>query len=446
MHLMLFLYSENKIMQNQYHNKIVTIIGLGKTGLSCVDYFKNKNAKIQVIDTRANPSGAELLDKSIPLHTGSLNSEWLLRSDLIVISPGLALATPEIQQAIQAGIEVVGDVELFCREAKAPIIAITGSNGKSTVTTLTYEMAKQAGIHVGIGGNIGVPVLSLLNEDFDLFVLELSSFQLETTYSLKAKAATILNISEDHMDRYDSIVDYRAAKLRIYDNAENIIVNGEDVQTYPEQAVKNMIRFAQQNAEYTMNEGMLYSGNIAIMNVNRMLITGRHNEMNALAAIALAEAANVPREGIVKALQSYGGLSHRFQIVATNDGVRWINDSKATNVGSTVAALNGLHVSGTLYLLLGGDGKAADFSALKPLVNKKNIVCYCFGQDGAALAQLSEQSVLVETMQQAVEAIRPKLQKGDMVLLSPACASLDQFKNFEQRGDIFMALAQGLEA
>ncbi|MDY2946428.1 MAG: UDP-N-acetylmuramoyl-L-alanine--D-glutamate ligase [Mannheimia varigena] len=428
-------------MQNQYQNKTVTIIGLGTTGLSCVDFFQKKDANIQVIDTRANPAGADKLVKEIPLHTGGLNREWLLNSDLIVISPGLALATPEIQEAIAAGVEVVGDVELFCREAKAPIIAITGSNGKSTVTTLTTEMAKQAGLKVGMGGNIGVPVLSLLADDYELFVLELSSFQLETTYSLKAKAATILNISEDHMDRYDSIADYRAAKLRIYDNAEHIIVNGEDAQTYPEKAVKNLQRFAEHNAEYTMRHGVLYSGDTAIINTNQMLISGRHNEMNALAAMALAEAVNVPREGIVKALQVYGGLPHRFQAVATNDGVCWVNDSKATNVGSTVAALNGLTVACTLYLLLGGDGKAADFSELKPLINKPNIICYCFGQDGEALAALSEQSVLVETMQQAIETIRPQLKKGDMVLLSPACASLDQFKNFEHRGDVFIALA-----
>lgn len=429
-------------MQNLYKDKIITVIGLGKTGLSCVDFFRQKEATVQVIDTRENPIGAEQLDKNIPLYTGSLKSEWLLNSDLIIISPGLAVARPEIQQAIQAGIEVVGDVELFCREAKAPIIAITGSNGKSTVTTLTTEMAKQAGLKVGMGGNIGVPVLSLLEEDYDLFVLELSSFQLETTYSLKAKAATILNISEDHMDRYRSLADYRNAKLRIYENAEHIIVNGEDAQTYPEQAVKNLIRFAEQNAEYSIRNGIIYSGDTAIISTNKMLISGRHNEMNALAAIALAEAAHIPSEGIVKGLQVYGGLPHRFQIVATNDGVRWINDSKATNVGSTVAALNGLRVAGKLYLLLGGDGKSADFSALKPLINKPNIVCYCFGKDGQELAKLSEQSVLRETMQEAIAAIRPQLKKGDMVLLSPACASLDQFKNFEQRGEVFVSLAQ----
>lgn len=430
-------------MQNQYENKIVTIIGLGKTGLSCVDFFADKNAKVQVIDTRANPAGADQLPKDVPLHTGGINVEWLLNSDLIVISPGLALATPEIQQAIQAGVEVVGDIELFCREAQAPIIAITGSNGKSTVTTLVTEMAKQAGIRVGMGGNIGVPALSLLNGGYDLYVLELSSFQLETTSSLNAKSATVLNVSEDHMDRYDSIADYRAAKLKIYDNAENVIVNGEDPQTYPEQAVKNLIRFAEHNAEYTLRHGTLYAHDDAIIGTKQMLIHGRHNEMNALAAIALAEAAEIPREGIVKALQTYGGLAHRFQAIPTNDGVRWVNDSKATNVGSTVAALNGLEVAGSLYLLLGGDGKAADFSELKPLINKPNIVCYCFGQDGAELAKLSSQSVLVETMAEAVAKIRPQLKQGDMVLLSPACASLDQFKNFEQRGDIFMALARG---
>lgn len=304
-------------MQEQYKNKTITIIGLGTTGLSCVEFFADKQAQVRVIDTRANPAGADKLSKDIPLHTGSLNLEWLLSSDLIVISPGLALATAEIQQAIQAGVEVVGDIELFCREAKAPIIAITGSNGKSTVTTLTTEMAKQAGVKVGMGGNIGVPALSLLKGDYELYVLELSSFQLETTYSLKAKAATILNISEDHMDRYESIEDYRQAKLKIYHNAENVIVNGEDPQTFPEQAVGSLKKFAEKDAEYTACNGELYSGDEAVIAINELKITGRHNVMNALASMALAEAAGVDRSGIMKALQSYSGLDHRFQLVPT---------------------------------------------------------------------------------------------------------------------------------
>ncbi|MDO4697298.1 MAG: UDP-N-acetylmuramoyl-L-alanine--D-glutamate ligase [Pasteurellaceae bacterium] len=427
----------------RYQNKQITIIGLGTTGLSCVAFFADKQAKVRVIDTRANPSGADKLPADIPLHTGGLNLEWLLSSDLIVISPGLALATPEIQQAIANGVEVVGDIELFCREAKAPIIAITGSNGKSTVTSLTTEMAKQAGVKVGMGGNIGVPALSLLKGDYELYVLELSSFQLETTYSLNAKAATILNISEDHMDRYDSLEEYRQAKLKIYDNAENVIVNGEDSQTFPVQGVRSCRKFAENAGEYSLRNGALFAGEDKVIDTAKMVLKGRHNEMNALAAMALAESAGVDRAGIIKALKTYSGLDHRFQPVPTTDGVRWINDSKATNVGSTVAALNGLKVDGTLYLLLGGDGKGADFSELKPLINQPNIVCYCFGRDGAELAKLTENSVLVETMQQAVEAIRPKLHAGDMVLLSPACASLDQFPNFEVRGKQFAQLAQG---
>lgn len=432
---------------SQYTNKTITIIGLGTTGLSCVDFFKDKQATLRVIDTRVNPAGTDKLPADIPLHKGGLNREWLLSSDLIVISPGLALATPEIQEAIKAGVEIVGDIELFCREANVPIIAITGSNGKSTVTSLVAEMAKQAGIKVGMGGNIGVPALSLLNGGFDLYVLELSSFQLETTYSLNAKSATILNVSEDHMDRYDNkLENYRQAKLRIYENAENVIVNGEDPLTFPEQAGGNVVKFAENHADYTACNGKLYANGEEVIAIDEMLIKGRHNVMNALAAIALADKAGVLREGIVKALKTYGGLPHRFQAVKTNDGVRWVNDSKATNVGSTVAALHGLEVQGTLYLLLGGDGKSADFSELKPLINKPNIVCYCFGQDGAELAKLSTQSVLVETMYQAVEQIRMKLKAGDMVLLSPACASLDQFKNFEHRGEEFAKLAQGVTA
>lgn len=430
-------------MQHQYQGKNITIIGLGKTGWSCIDFFIDKGANVRVIDTREAPKDMDKLPHSIQLHTGSLNLEWLLASDLIVISPGLALSTPEIQQAIKAGIEVVGDIEMFCREAQAPIIAITGSNGKSTVTTLVTEMAKQAGIRVGMGGNIGVPALSLLNGDYQLYVLELSSFQLETTSSLSAIAATVLNISEDHMDRYDSLAHYRQAKLRIYQNAKSLIVNGEDSATYPDDSEQNLVRFAQQNAEYTLRYGQLFAGDVALLPVKKLGITGRHNELNALAAIALAQAAGIPNEGIIKALQFYTGLDHRFQQVPTEDGVRWVNDSKATNVGSTVAALNGLEVAGTLYLLLGGDGKGADFSELKPFIDRENVVCYCFGKDGAQLAQLTQRSVLVDTMEEAIAQLRPRLKAGDMVLLSPACASLDQFPNFEVRGQRFVALAKG---
>lgn len=248
-------------MTTLYQNKTITIIGLGKTGLSCVEYLQSQQANIRVIDTRQHPAGAEKLPKNVPLHTGSLNQQWLLESDIIVISPGLSVKTPEIQTALSAGVEVIGDIELFCRAATKPIVGITGSNGKSTVTTLVYEMAKAAGIKVGMGGNIGIPALSLLNEDCDLYVLELSSFQLETTYSLKAAAATVLNVTEDHMDRYVDLEDYRQAKLRIYHNAETSVVNLEDKLTFGEgeNQAKKVVSFAENQADYWLKTEMVNS-------------------------------------------------------------------------------------------------------------------------------------------------------------------------------------------
>ncbi|OOF89659.1 UDP-N-acetylmuramoyl-L-alanine--D-glutamate ligase [Rodentibacter ratti] len=433
---------------DSYQHKTVTVIGLGKTGLSCVDYLQAQQANIRVIDTRKNPIGADKLPKNIPLHTGSLNQQWLNESDIIVISPGLSVKTAEIQTALSAGVEVVGDIELFCRAATKPIVAITGSNGKSTVTTLVYEMAKAAGLNVGMGGNIGIPALSLLNEDYDLYVLELSSFQLETTYSLKAAAATVLNVTEDHMDRYVGLDDYRQAKLRIYHHAETAVVNNEDKLTFGEgeNQGEKVLSFAEHNADYYIkaenDKPYLMAKDKVILPCNEVMLVGRHNYMNVLAATALAQAVGINLEAIRRALRQFRGLDHRFQLAYQANGVRWINDSKATNVGSTVAALTGLVVEGKLHLLLGGDGKGADFSELAALINQPHIICYCFGRDGAELARLSSQSYLFETMENAIDFLRPTLKAGDMVLLSPACASLDQFTSFEKRGEEFTRLAQ----
>ncbi len=432
----------------QYQNKIVTVIGLGKTGLSCVEFLTKKQADVRVIDTRQNPAGAEQLAKNIPLHTGGLNLDWLLQSDIIVISPGLAVKTPEIQTALSAGVEVIGDIELFCREADKPIIAITGSNGKSTVTSLATEMAKAAGLNVGMGGNIGIPALSLLEQNHDLYVLELSSFQLETTYSLKAVAATVLNISEDHMNRYVDLEDYRQAKLKIYHQCQTAVINAEDSLTKEDnrQSARVQLSFGEHNADYWLKtdngKQYLMAKDEVILPCDEVKLVGRHNYMNALAAIGLVQAAGIKTAGIQTALRTFTGLDHRFQLAHFADGVRWINDSKATNVGSTVAALTGLHLTGTLHLLLGGDGKNADFSELQKLINKPYIHCYCFGQDGKQLAALSAQSHLFDTMEQAIEYLRPQLNAGDMVLLSPACASLDQFASFEKRGEEFTRLAK----
>ncbi|MGP9457482.1 UDP-N-acetylmuramoyl-L-alanine--D-glutamate ligase [Pasteurella multocida] len=432
-------------MQTSYKNKKVTVIGLGKTGLSCVDFLLAKQADVRVIDTRMQPAGAEQLAKNVPLHTGSLNQQWLLESDLIIISPGLAVKTPEIQTALAAGIEVIGDIELFCREAKKPIIAITGSNGKSTVTSLVAHMVNAAGLKVGMGGNIGIPALSLLEQAHDMYVLELSSFQLETTYSLKATSATVLNISEDHMNRYVDLEDYRQAKLKIYHHVQTAVINAEDVLTAMD-GLKNGVSFGEDNADYWLKtekgRSYLMAKDERVLACDEMKLVGRHNYMNALAAIALAQAAGIPLESIRRALREFNGLDHRFQLAHFAHGVRWVNDSKATNVGSTVAALTGLQLNGTLHLLLGGDGKGADFSELASLINQPNIICYCFGQDGEQLAALSPRSQRFSTMEEAINALRPTLSAGDMVLLSPACASLDQFSSFEQRGDEFTRLAK----
>ncbi|EMI5491294.1 UDP-N-acetylmuramoyl-L-alanine--D-glutamate ligase [Providencia stuartii] len=433
----------------QYQGKKVTIIGLGLTGLSCVHFFLSQGVTPRVMDTRAVPPGVEQLPENVECHRGGLNNQWLQESDLIVASPGIALATPELQQAANNGIEIVGDIELFCREADAPIIAITGSNGKSTVTSLVGEMATAAAISVGVGGNIGIPALSLLNQGHQLYVLELSSFQLETTSSLQALAATVLNVTEDHMDRYPlGLAQYREAKLRIYHNAQHCVVNAQDPLTLPTEGNSNTwTSFGVDNGDYyfdSLRRTLVAKGQ-TLLNVDEMHLTGQHNYTNALAALALADIAGVDRDASLRVLKNYAGLVHRFQLVLLNNGVRWINDSKATNVGSTEAALNGLKVDGTLHLLLGGDGKSADFSPLKPYLAQDNVRLYCFGRDGKQLAELEpNKSVLTETMEQSMRYLAPQLKAGDMVLLSPACASIDQFKNFEQRGAIFAQLAKEL--
>ncbi|MFN2048639.1 UDP-N-acetylmuramoyl-L-alanine--D-glutamate ligase [Pantoea agglomerans] len=434
-----------------YRGRKVVIIGLGLTGLSCVDFFLAQGVTPRVMDTRVSPPGLDKLPGQVERHLGGINGDWLLAADLIVASPGVALAHPILSEAVEAGIEIVGDIELFCREAQAPIVAITGSNGKSTVTTLVGEMAKAAGWQVGVGGNIGLPALSLLQSPAQLYVLELSSFQLETTHSLKAAAATILNVSEDHMDRYPlGMQQYRAAKLRVYENAQVCIVNADDALTMPVRgADTRCVSFGVDFGDYHLNK---QQGSIwlrvkgeKVLNTAEMKMVGQHNYTNALAALALADAVGLPRASSLAALTHFNGLAHRFQLVHEHQGVRWINDSKATNVGSTEAALNGLQVKGTLWLLMGGDGKSADFTPLIPWLQGDNVRLYCFGRDGDALAALRPQiAVRTETMRQAMEQIAPQVKAGDMVLLSPACASLDQFRNFEQRGEQFAQLAKEL--
>ena len=427
----------------------VVILGLGKTGLSCVHYFLRQGITPMVLDTRANPPGRQELPAGVELLCGELDVALLTQAELIIASPGIALATPALQAAAAAGVEIIGDIELFVRDARAPIVAITGSNGKSTVTTLVGEMAAEAGIQVGVGGNIGTPALDLLLEPCDLYVLELSSFQLETTHSLRAAAATILNLSEDHLDRYEGMAGYLAAKQRIYAGAQHILVNRDDHATQP-QAGSVWQSFGLDAASYgrVLHQGGLW---LAVQGepqlpVTELNIVGAHNQMNALAAMALCDAVAVPRAAQLAVLRRFSGLPHRCQFVREYQGVRWINDSKATNVGSTLAAVAGLAeaVQGRLILIAGGQGKGQDFAPLQALLGHGIDLMLCFGQDADLLCALGTQTERVADLNAAVARAQAVAQPGDWVLLAPACASLDMFKNFEQRGDCFTALVEAL--
>ncbi len=427
----------------------VLILGLGKTGLSCVDYFLRRGVTPLVLDTRAQPPGREDLPVNVELITGPWPLARLLAAELIVASPGIALATPELRAAAACGIEIIGDIELFAREARAPVVAITGSNGKSTVTTLVGEMAAEAGLQVGVGGNIGTPALSLLTQPADLYVLELSSFQLETTSSLQAEAATILNLSEDHMDRYNGMDDYLAAKRRIYQGARKIVINRDDAATRPlTQPVWQSFGLDEQAYGRVMRDGELFLAVLGepVLPVSALRIVGAHNQMNALAAMALCDAVGVPRAAQLAVLRRFNGLPHRCQFVREVGGVRWINDSKATNVGSTLAAVAGVaeSVAGRLWLIAGGQGKGQDFGPLQALLGRQVHHMFCFGQDAQILLDLGPQTERVDNLEAAVALAASRARPGDWVLLAPACASLDMFKNFEQRGLRFAELVEAL--
>ncbi|MDP5293116.1 UDP-N-acetylmuramoyl-L-alanine--D-glutamate ligase [Oceanimonas sp. CHS3-5] len=425
------------------------IIGLGQTGLSCVHHCLSRGVRPLVMDTRAQPPGAEQLPEGLECYFGGLNAEVLCAAELIIASPGVALATPELQQAAAAGVEIIGDVELFVRECTAPVIAITGSNGKSTVTTLVGEMVAEAGLAVGVGGNIGTPALELLNAPLDLAVLELSSFQLETTPGLRALAATVLNISEDHLDRYDSLSHYRDTKLGIYENAGLCVYNREDDETLPP-AGSRAVSFGLNTQDYSRverdGECWLSVHGEPVLAARELRIVGAHNQLNALAAMALADEAGIPRAAQLAVLRRFAGLAHRCQFVADKHGVRWINDSKATNVGATLAAIDGVAdaVSGRLWLIAGGQGKGQDFAPLVPLLHTSIAGMACLGQDKEQLLRLSDNTHAVADMAEAVAWCAGQAEPGDWVLLAPACASLDMYPNYPARGDHFAALVEAL--
>ena len=394
-----------------------------------------------------------------PVFLGDFHREQLLAADELVISPGVSLAQPDVAAAISAGVKVVGDIELFCRAvSNGQIVAITGSNGKSTVTSLLGEMAQRAGLNVAVGGNIGTPALELLKTRADLFILELSSFQLETTKSLSAVAATLLNISPDHMDRYNSLADYQAAKQKIYNNCRVAVYNLDDPKSAPvSSGDATTVGFTTSEPKQEQfglrvydDEIWLSKGAEKLLSTRQMKLCGYHHYANALAALALGSAAGILMSAMLDTLKTFSGLAHRCQWVAEIQGVRWFNDSKATNTGATIAAIKGLGeaLAGHIILIAGGEGKGADFSVLKPVVKAFVGHLIVLGESAQAMAEMlrdDAQISQVDTMEQAVQKAFAASKRGDVVLLAPACASFDMFDNFEDRGDCFMRYVRELE-
>jgi UDP-N-acetylmuramoylalanine--D-glutamate ligase len=428
------------------------VLGLGVTGLSCARYLSALGRRVVVFDSRETPPGLKAAAARAPaavIQTGGLDVSLPPDTARVIVSPGLTLDLPVIAEARRRGLPVIGDIELFAGVVERPVVAITGSNGKSTVTTMLAAMAEECGRTVLAGGNLGVPALDLLLEPTpDLYVLELSSFQLECTQSLRPAAAVVLNVSEDHIDRHGTLESYAGAKARIYDRAEHAIANREDplvramIESHPDVVTFGLDAPAPGQFGLAVDgtgRPWLARGDERLMPVDELRLPGLHNAANALAALALGLASGFPVPPMLDALRHYKGLAHRTNRVSDRNGCAWINDSKATNVGAAVAAISGL--PGTLVLIAGGDGKGADFAPLAAAARGRLRGAVLLGQDADAIAHALADDcpvVKVADMNEAVGQAAALAMPGDTVLLSPACASLDMYVNYAARGEAFI--------
>ncbi len=448
--------------QPRVQPKRTLIVGLGETGLSVARFLSARNVPVAITDSRDKPPALERMREEFPdvaLFLGQFDASAFEAAQQIIVSPGVSLKEPLIARAIASGTPVYGDIELFARYVDAPVIAITGSNGKSTVTSLVGEMAKRCGFDPRVGGNFGTPALDLLMQPtrFDdsapkVYVLELSSFQLETTSNLRPRAAVVLNISPDHMDRYETVDEYAAAKQRIFAKAETIVINADDPRVAAMiQPRKRIVRFGLRNPADEQFFGLCKRGDATwfakggtpLMDTAELRIQGQHNWSNALAALALGDASGMFMPGMLQTLRDYKGLPHRMQWVGAAHGVTWFDDSKGTNVGATLAAISG--APGRVVLIAGGEGKGQDFAPLRAAVADKARAVVLIGRDANLIeAAIGDAAPMVRagTMDDAVARAHELAQPGDCVLLSPACASFDMFKNYAHRGDVFAAAAQ----
>lgn len=441
------------------------IVGLGTTGLSCARYLHSLGESFQIVDSRMNPPGLAQLQTQFPevqVTLGEFSAELLCSASELIVSPGISIHSPAIEAARAAGVAISGDIDIFSKAVSKPVVAVTGSNGKSTVVTLLAAMATKAGLRVGLGGNLdgaqAAPALDLLRQDEkDLYVLELSSFQLETTACLAARAAVILNVSDDHMDRYADKHEYEAAKQRIFNGAQSAIVNRDETASTPwdKEAVIassfGMSKPAQGQWGVIEQDGepALAWGDEPVLRAHSLKIAGKHNLANALAALALGQAIDLPRQAMVEALQEFPGLPHRCQWLRNLRGVDYFNDSKGTNVGASIVAIESLGemLKGKLVLIAGGVDKGADFSVMAPVVAKFVKLAILIGRDAKNLANAFKDSieiVFASTLVEAVNIAAERASEGDAVLLSPACASLDMFTDFTHRGRVFESAVEEL--
>lgn len=434
----------------------VLVVGLGDTGISVAHFLQKLGFNFAITDSRNKPP---LLDEffqvmpDTPVFTGGFDEAAFKVASHLVVSPGVSLNEKSIVKAVANGAKIVSDIDLFACSVDAPIIAITGSNGKSTVTTMLGEMAKAAGNKVGVGGNLGTPALDLLEQAAEMYVLELSSFQLERTTVLNAAAATVLNVSADHLDRHADIVKYAQEKQNVFRGNGVMVINIDDpIVNAMQEAGRRTLTFSIKNdadfyiahkgdVEYLMHKEQY------LMPLAELPLEGRHNAANALSALALGVSIGLDELVMCKALKTFKGLNHRMQRVAEIGGVTWVNDSKATNIGACVAALQGY--TNKVILIAGGDAKGADMNELTPAIKEKAKSVILMGKDAGLIKQALNNCVPVyaaENMAQAVQISAGIAKDGDSVLLSPACASLDQYKNYQDRGDQFAKAVMGLLA
>ena len=431
------------------------VAGLGISGVAAVNFLHEHGYRVAVTDSRKTPPGHDQIPSDVQTSFGQLDQELLLQAEEIVISPGLDPQLPEIQAAIAQGIAVVSEIQILRRFTDKPIMAITGSNAKSTVTTLIGLMAKDAGVKVADGGNLGRPALDLTKDDPELYILELSSFQLETTSNLHAEVAVILNMSEDHLDRHGDMMGYHTAKHRIFQGVKKVVYNRDDSLTRPLVPDATPMQSFGLNApdmnQYGIlkeNDGTMWlaRGRERILKSSEMYIQGTHNVANALACLALGEAIGLPLASMLETLKTFKGLEHRCEFVKEVQGVRYYNDSKGTNIGATLAAIDGLGAAiepqqGKVAIILGGQGKGQDFTALRDALSKYAKLAVLIGEDRAVIEKaIAGTTTLLHaaSLQEAVELCQQHTQAHDVVLLSPACASFDMFKGYSERGHQFV--------